>query len=63
MARATIHETAITFRCPPAVREAAGQTLTTPSAYVRAAVMERLRTDGQDLPGGPRKGGKTRKAG
>jgi len=65
MARATIHETVITFRCPPlvreAIRDAAGQTFTNASAYVRAAVMERLRTDGKDVPGGARKGGKTNK--
>lgn len=64
MARATIHETAIAFRCPPVVREAiqaaAGQALTNASGYVRAAVMERLRADGQDVPGALRRGAKAR---
>lgn len=65
MARPTIHEAAITFRCPPVVREAihetAGKALTNPSGYVRAAVMERLRADGQDVPGAQRRTAKPRK--
>ena len=64
MARPTIHEATIAFRCPPVVREAiheaAGQALTSPSDYVRAAVLARLRADGQAPAGMARKATRAR---
>jgi len=64
MARATIHDAAITFRCAPAVREAiqeaAGQTLMSPSHYVRSAVLDRLRAEGRAPAGMARKATRAR---
>ena len=50
------HADVICIRCPatllPAVKDAAGQRATSASAYVRQAIVARLKSDGVDLNSG-----------